>query len=101
MFFNDRRTLILVIGVIVVLGVATLIGRILRGQVDGGMDPAIVAKFNRRVNAWWIMGGALAAAFLLGYSATVFLFGIISFWALREFITLLPAPGAESHDADL
>lgn len=95
MFFYDRRTLILVLGVIVVLGVATIIGRILRGQVDGGMDPAIVAKFNRRVNAWWIMGGLLAAAYLLGYWATVFLFGIISFWALREFITLTPTRMAD------
>jgi phosphatidate cytidylyltransferase len=89
-FLNDSRTLILVLGVIGVLGVAWLVGRILRGQVNGGMDPAIVAKFNRRVNAWWIMAGALAAAFLMGYSATVVLFGIISFWALREFITLTP-----------
>jgi phosphatidate cytidylyltransferase len=94
-FLTDRRTLILVLGVIVVLGVATIIGRILRGQIDGGMDPAIVAKFNRRVNSWWIMAGALAAAFLLGYSATVFLFGVISFWALREFITLTPTRMAD------
>jgi phosphatidate cytidylyltransferase len=94
-FLNDRETLILLLGVIVVLGVATLVGRILRGQVDGGMDPAIVAKFNRRVNAWWIMAGALAAAFLLGYYATVILFGVISFWALREFITLTPTRAAD------
>lgn len=90
MFFSDRRILILILGVIVVLGVATLVGRILRGQVDGGMDPAIVSKFNRRVNSWWIMAGALAAAYLFGYFATVFLFGLISFWALREFITMTP-----------
>ncbi len=95
MFFNDRRTLILILGVIVVLGVATLVGRILRGQVDGGMDPAIVSKFNRRVNSWWIMAGALAAAYLFGYFATVFLFGLISFWALREFITLTPTRAAD------
>jgi len=94
-FFSDRRILILILGVIVVLGVATLVGRILRGQVDGGMDPAIVAKFNRRVNAWWIMAGALAAAYLFGYFATVFLFGLISFWALREFITLTPTRAAD------
>ncbi len=90
MQFSDSRTLILVLGVFVMLGVATLIGRILRGQVDNGMDPAIVAKFNRRVNAWWIMSAALATVFFLGYAATVLLFGVISFWALREFITLTP-----------
>lgn len=95
MFFNDRRTLFLFLGVIVVLAVSTVVGRILRGQFDNGMDPAIVAKFNRRVNAWWIMFAALAAAFLLGYSATVILFGVISFWALREFITLTPTRMAD------
>ena len=36
----------------------------------------------------------MAAAFLLGHVATVVLFGLISFWALREFITLTPTrPG--------
>ena len=32
----------------------------------------------------------LAAAFWLGTTATVVLFGLVSFWALREFITLTP-----------
>ena len=36
----------------------------------------------------------LAAAFIIGLVATVVLFGLISFWALREFITLTPTrPG--------
>ena len=36
----------------------------------------------------------LAAAFFIGKSATVVLFGLIAFWALREFITLTPTrPG--------
>jgi phosphatidate cytidylyltransferase len=46
------------------------------------------------VRAWWILLATLAAAFLLGHVATVVLFGLISFWALREFITLTPTrPG--------
>jgi phosphatidate cytidylyltransferase len=32
----------------------------------------------------------LAAAFLLGHVLTVILFGLLSFWALREFVTLTP-----------
>ena len=36
----------------------------------------------------------LAAAFFIGQPATVVLFGLIAFWALREFITLTPTrPG--------
>ena len=46
------------------------------------------------MRAWWILFAVLAAAFLLGHVATVVLFGLISFWALREFITLTPTrPG--------
>ena len=40
------------------------------------------------------MFATLAAAFLLGHVATVILFALISFWALREFITITPTrPG--------
>ncbi|MGD0900908.1 MAG: phosphatidate cytidylyltransferase, partial [Thermoguttaceae bacterium] len=36
----------------------------------------------------------LAAAFFIGQTATVVLFGLMAFWALREFITLTPTrPG--------
>src|SRR4029077_16817533 len=47
-----------------------------------------------RMRAWWLMCSMLAAASLLGNTATTVLFGLISFWALREFITLTPTrPG--------
>ena len=46
------------------------------------------------MRAWWILFATLAAAFLLGHVVTVILFGLISFWALREFITITPTrPG--------
>ena len=57
----------------------------------------VVETFHLRIRAWWLMCTVLAAAFLLGPAsrvATVVLFGLISFWALREFITLTPTrPG--------
>lgn len=43
-----------------------------------------------RVRAWWVLCTVLAAAFLMGLTATVVLFWLIAFWALREFITLTP-----------
>lgn len=36
------------------------------------------------------MSSLLAAAVLLGNTPTVVLFGLMSFWALREFITVTP-----------
>ncbi len=89
----DFKTLCLVGGVLAVLFAATTIGQRLKGQVDTGLNPALVEAFNLRIRSWWLMCTVLAAAFLLGRAspvATTILFGLISFWALREFITLTP-----------
>src|SRR5690242_3980220 len=86
----DYRTLGLVGGVLFILAAATMIGRRLKFASDIGLNPALVESFNLRIRAWWLMCSVLAAAFLLGTVATVVLFGLISFWALREFITLTP-----------
>ena len=91
----DLRTLILVAGVLVLLGVATGVVHLLRNREDSGLDAAIVETFRLRVRAWWVLFSILAAALLIpGPWATVILFWLISFWALREFITLTPTrPG--------
>jgi phosphatidate cytidylyltransferase len=91
--FDDVKTLSLVGGVLALLFGATTIGQRLKLQSDIGLNPAVVEAFNLRIRAWWLMCTVLAAAFLLGPAsrvATVVLFGLISFWALREFITLTP-----------
>jgi len=87
---NDIRTIALIAGVLGLLAVATGIGQFLRRHPDRGLDPAAVNTFNLRLRGWWIMCTVLAAAFWLGTTATVVLFGLVSFWALREFITLTP-----------
>jgi len=87
---NDVRTLALVSGVLAILTVATAVGQFLRRHPDRGLDPAAVRSFNARLRGWWIMCTVLAAAFWFGTNATVVLFGLVSFWALREFITLTP-----------
>ncbi len=79
------------IGVVLgLLAAATGIGQVLRRQRELGLNPAAVAAFNSRVRAGWITCCLLAAAFWIHNSVTVALFGFISFWALREFITLTP-----------
>ncbi len=86
----DYRTLGLVGGVLAILAAATMIAQRLKYASDIGLNPALVESFNLRIRAWWLMCTVLAAAFLAGTGATVVLFGLISFWALREFITLTP-----------
>ncbi len=87
---TDWKTLSLVGGVLALLAAATGIGQFLKLYPDSGLNPAAVRNFNLRLRAWWLMCSLLAAAFLIGATATVILFGLLSFWALREFITLTP-----------
>ena len=86
----DQTTVIMMTVVLVILGVAYLVGILIQRQPDSTVNPAVVQAFNLRVRAWWLMFVILTAAFLLGETATVTLFFFVSFWALREFITLTP-----------
>jgi phosphatidate cytidylyltransferase len=76
--------------VLTILAGAYIVGRLLRKQPEGTVHPALARAFNERVRAWWMMAAILVAGCLLGYHATVFLFFLVSFWALREFITMTP-----------
>jgi len=94
MIIPDTRTYLLVGSVLAVLAAATAVGQVLKRRLDAGLNPAIVEQFHLRVRTWWLMCTVLAAAFIVGREITVILFGLISFWSLREFITLTPTrPG--------
>ncbi|QDU27870.1 Phosphatidate cytidylyltransferase [Anatilimnocola aggregata] len=86
----DARTNILLGTVLVLLFAAYIVGRVLKRQPESTANPAVVRTFNLRVRAWWMMFSILIAGFVMGYSVTLVLFGVISFWALREFITMTP-----------
>ncbi len=87
---DDWRTYALIGGVLGLLGGATMAGQVLKRHPDTGLNAAAIRTFNLRVRAWWLMASVLAATFVIGQTATVIMFGLISFWALREFITLTP-----------
>ncbi|MEM8864091.1 MAG: phosphatidate cytidylyltransferase [Planctomycetota bacterium] len=84
-----EKNWVLAATVVGLLALATAIGRILQRQPQLGLNPAAVEAFNGRLRAWWIICCLLPIAFL-STGLTVTLFGLISFWALREFITLTP-----------
>lgn len=73
-------------GVIAFLTTATLIGWVLGKQAPS----ATIDNLNARIRAWWIMVGVLCVCFVVGKVATLILYAILSFLALREFITLTP-----------
>src|SRR5687768_13367579 len=75
--------------VVTLLTVASVIGQFVQRQPHLGLNAAAINTFNRRVRAWWVICALLAIAFI-SPTVTVALFGALSFWALREFITLTP-----------
>lgn len=81
-------------GVVGLLAIASFIGFVLKRRATSDEGRATVANLNARINSWWIMMAIFAVAFLLGQMTTLALFGLLSFFALREFITLTPTrPG--------
>ncbi len=91
----QTESLWLIGSVLVVLGAASIVGWFLKRRLDTGLDPAIVDQFHRRVRIYWLMCTVLATSlivdqFFVRQYVTVIVFGLISFWALREFITLTP-----------
>lgn len=86
----DARTNLLLGTVLGLLAAAFFVGRALRRAPESTANPAAVRTFNQRVRVWWMMYAILIAGLVLGRGATVVLFGLVSFWALREFITMTP-----------
>lgn len=77
-----------------VLSASTMIALVLRRRMGENENP-VLANLTGRIKAWWVMIALLSGAFLAGDHAVTVLFGIVSFVALREFITLTP-----THKAD-
>lgn len=94
MFFEEK-TLWLVGGVMAVLAIATAAAQIFKRRADSGLNPAAVQSFTLRLRGWWLICAVVAATFLIHPTATVLLFFGISFWALREFITLTSTRSAD------
>src|SRR5205085_6793201 len=50
------------------------------------------ANLQARMNSWWLMAALLVGALLAGWIAVTILFALVSFLALREFLSLAPIP---------
>ena len=85
----DRNTILLFAGIGAVLLLATLIARFLRHRA-GATANAVIDNLNARIDAWWAMVLVIGIAFLFGNNGVILLFYFVSFYALREFMTLTP-----------
>ena len=91
---SDEKFYWLVGGMLCILVIASLVGWVLRRRAVGEGAIAVIDNLNARVNAWWVMVVIFSVVFMIGPDATLVMFAFISFFALREFITLTPTkPG--------
>jgi phosphatidate cytidylyltransferase len=91
---DDRAFVALVAGVLALLACASVAGWILDRRATTASGRATVDNINARIRAWWLMAAIFVVAVTAGAVASIVLFSLISFLALREFVTLVPTkPG--------
>ncbi|MBX3597473.1 MAG: phosphatidate cytidylyltransferase [Rhizobiaceae bacterium] len=78
----------LAIGLILVLSTASIISALLSRRA--ATPTPTLTNLTQRINAWWVMVGVLGFAMLFGKAGLTILFVFISFFSLREFVTLTP-----------
>lgn len=82
-------------GLVVLLTLASVIGRVLGQRATTPDGRATVDNLNARIRAWWGMVAIFAIAFVFGKTVTLVLFALTSFYCLREFISLTPTRPAD------
>ncbi|MCC7125811.1 MAG: phosphatidate cytidylyltransferase [Acidobacteria bacterium] len=91
---QDGALVALVGGVLALLIVASIVGAVLSARVTSASGRATVDNINARIRAWWVMTAVFVLAVVVGRGVSVLLFALMSFLALREFVTLAPTrPG--------
>jgi phosphatidate cytidylyltransferase len=83
---HDVAFLRLAGGVLGFLLLATIVARALRRFSAERSET--IENLNARINAWWVMSAVFAVALLTGGLGSYVLFGLLSFLALREFVSL-------------
>lgn len=88
----DQELLWLVGGIVGLLALSSAITFFLKCRPGG--PNKVVTNLDARVKAWWVMVAVFGVALATGGLGSVILFGFMSFFALREFVTLTPTrPG--------
>jgi len=83
-----QDTWLLFAGLGAVLLLASLIAALLKWRIAKGQPHGVIDNLRARINAWWVMVAVIGLAFAFGKSGVVVLFFLVSFYALREFMTL-------------
>ncbi len=86
----DPELVVVFGGLLALLVTATVVGATLRRRVTAAGARATIENAWQRIVAWWGMCAVFAAVTAVGPLASTALFALLSFLALREFVTLTP-----------
>ena len=90
----DHELIALVSGVIAMLVLSSVISCVLIRRAGGTPSPALI-NLRSRVRAWWGMVAVFGVMLALGKNTLFGMYLLLSFLALREYITLSPTPRAD------
>src|SRR4051812_7547466 len=88
---TDGTLLRLFGGVIALLVTASGLGAGLKRH----LTPEMSSNIEARIRAWWVMALVFMVSVTIGPTGSVLLFALLSFFALREFVTLTPTSRAD------
>jgi len=77
-------------GVLSLLVILTVIGSALKRRHKWNISRSTIDNFNAQIAAWWKMCVVLVLSLVLGRIGSLVLFGMLSFLAMREYLTLVP-----------
>ena len=92
---HDSKLIWLYGGVLALLLLSTIIGSVLKARHRADASRSTIDNLNARIRAWWKMSAIFAVAVLTGRIGSLVLFAIISFLAMREYMTLVPTRRAD------
>lgn len=81
---------LVVLGVLVVA--STTVAALQRARPGKGFS-----ELSARIRAWWIMAAVFFAAIVVSNRVSLVFFALISFWAMKEYVTLLKTRPADHH----
>lgn len=79
---------LLVLGVLLVASLAVVVLRRARPGKD-------FSELSARIRAWWIMAAVFFAAIVVSNRVSLAFFALMSFWAMKEYVTLLETRPAD------
>jgi phosphatidate cytidylyltransferase len=87
---HDRKLMLLYAGVLALLVISSVAARIIKLRQRSDASRPTIENLIARIRAWWKMSAIFAASVLVGPIGSLLLFGLLSFLAMREYITLVP-----------